>query len=42
MKYLMDVRERVLGRTGTRPQDKLTLEDVIHEDLIPNIRLRSH
>ena len=37
-KYLLEVREKVLGRTGTRPHNKITQEDVIHEELIPNIR----
>ena len=36
-RYLIEIREKVLTRTGKRSHASLTLEDVIHEELIPNI-----
>lgn len=38
LRYLQDVRVRVLGRVGTHPHDLLTTDDVIIDDGIPNIR----
>ena len=35
--YLNDVREKVLKRVGSHLTNQLTLEDVIHEEVIPNI-----
>ncbi|XP_019860663.1 PREDICTED: uncharacterized protein LOC109588989 [Amphimedon queenslandica] len=37
LRYLNDVREKVLKRAGSHLTNELTLEDVIHEEVIPNI-----
>ena len=38
LRYLQDVRARLLSRVGTHPHDLLTTDDVIIDDGIPNIR----
>ena len=37
LRYLNDVREKVLKRAGSHLTNELTLEDVIHEEVIANI-----
>lgn len=37
---MQDIRERVTGKERTHTHSQLTAQDVIHDDIIPNIRYK--
>lgn len=38
LRYLGDIRDRLLNRTGSYHSSQLTLEDIVHQQLIPEFR----